>query len=240
MFLGISPHGDLFFTSNFHIVPIPAWSFLVVPQAWSLGVEITFYLLAPLLVRKSVPFQVGLIVASIAARLFFRLYFKLYDDPWSYRFFPFELSFFLIGSIAYRSYALHRMLYETIASRFGWTRWLFFLFLLSYTPIFGESNRGLQVFIPLSLALPFFFVATKSSSFDKFCGELSYPLYLSHNFALSVMHHLVAFVPVWLHGVFFSLGAMAVAYPITRWVDYPVEKFRHSLVRYRRQQEASA
>ena len=180
-----------------------------------------------------------MIGASLALRLFFRFHFNLHDDPWSYRFFPFEISFFLLGSLTYRSYAMRRELYKNIASRFGWLRWPFVLFLMNYSLVCGELSRGYPVFIALTVVLPFFFLATKTSAFDKFCGELSYPLYLSHLLTLSFLAHLSGFVPGWLLGLFYSAGAIAVAYPITRWVDYPVERFRHSLARYRRQQGAA-
>ena len=232
MFLGIDPHGNLFFTPDYKTVSLPAWHFLAVPQAWSLGVEITFYLLAPFIVRRSVMLQTGLIALSLALRLFFRFHFHLHDDPWSYRFFPFEIVFFLVGSLSYRSYASHRTLYENFGARYGWTRWIFVLFLCNYSFVCGELSRGFQAFIAMAVLMPFYFVATKKNSFDKFCGELSYPLYLSHVLTLSIVGNWIAPIPGWLLGFYYSLAAIAVACPITLWVDYPVERFRHSLSRY--------
>ena len=236
MFLGVGPHGNLFFTPDFNSVPLPAWHFLIVPPAWSLGLEITFYLLAPFIVRRSVLFHIGLIIVSIALRLFFRFHFKLSEDPWSYRFFPFEIGFFLFGSLCYRAYAARGNFFETLAGRYGWIRWPFLLYLLTYS---GAISRGVPIFLALCLLIPLFFIATKANPVDKFCGELSYPIYLCHYLTLSLMSNWVAFVPNWLQGVYYAAGALAVAVPICLWVDYPVERFRHSLKRYRQQEKAA-
>ena len=45
--------GHLSPTANFHAGPNPqVHSFLIVPPAWTLGVELTFYLIAPLFARR--------------------------------------------------------------------------------------------------------------------------------------------------------------------------------------------
>ena len=54
MFFGLHPRtGTLYFTPDFWYFSVAASQFLLVPQRWSLGVELTFYLLAPLIVRRS-------------------------------------------------------------------------------------------------------------------------------------------------------------------------------------------
>ena len=188
MFLAVGSHGQLYFTTNFKAEPVPAHMFLVVPQAWSLGIEIIFYLLAPLILRRSVFIQIGLILASLALRFSFRYFLNLFHDPWSYRFFPFELAFFLLGSVAYRAYGSRKALYNEASTYIRWLRWPFFFALVNYDYVFGTHERGcLTLFASWFLFLPFFFLATKTSSFDKLLGELSYPLYLSHNLALYLL-----------------------------------------------------
>lgn len=74
---------------------------LFLPQAWSVSLELYFYVLAPWLVRLRSPKIIGLIIISIIARLIG--YSRGLGDFWSYRFFPFEMSFFLAGILIYRS-----------------------------------------------------------------------------------------------------------------------------------------
>ena len=73
---------------------IPLYSFLIIPQAWTVGLELLFYLVAPFIVRRKLKVIFVLIVLSLLIR--FVLVSKGFDyDPWSYRFFPNELVFFL-------------------------------------------------------------------------------------------------------------------------------------------------
>ena len=79
-------------------------SFFFVPQAWSLSVEIAFYIIAPFLVLRSWWLLGLLLLASFGLRVV--LYHRGYDfDPWSYRFFPNELAIFLLGGFSYSLYA---------------------------------------------------------------------------------------------------------------------------------------
>lgn len=72
MFLGISPEtGNLFFTENFREVATPAYRCLLVPQAWTLGLELTFYLLVPFLVKRPTKFLIILVSISIIFRIIF-------------------------------------------------------------------------------------------------------------------------------------------------------------------------
>ena len=79
------PH--LAFTANWTAYkPQPSHLYLV-PQAWSLSIEILVYAIAPFLFRRSIGFLVTVLVVSFAARTY------AYDagfnfDPWDYRFFP--------------------------------------------------------------------------------------------------------------------------------------------------------
>ena len=92
---------ELVFSANFLKSDVVLYPALLVPQAWTLGVELTFYLMAPfILVRKNV--LLLLLVLSIAVRAYL-LYIGLgKSDPWTYRFFPAELALFLLGALAHQ------------------------------------------------------------------------------------------------------------------------------------------
>lgn len=74
---------------------------LLVPQAWTLGVELAFYIVAPfVLVRRKA--LLLLLALSISVRIYL-LYVGLgKSDPWTYRFFPAELALFLLGALAHQ------------------------------------------------------------------------------------------------------------------------------------------
>ena len=110
MFLGINPAtGQLFFTSDFWQTQPPLYTFLLIPQAWSLGLELLFYLLAPWFVRQKSRWLGLWMLLALLLRFYIYNVLALKHDPWTYRFFPTELVFFLAGCLSYRLYRRIRM-----------------------------------------------------------------------------------------------------------------------------------
>lgn len=152
-----------------------------VPQAWTLSLEIYFYLLAPWLVRWPSRALGVLVALLLLARLVAAGGWGLASDPWSYRFFPFELPLFLLGILAYRrfkngsptlplwgiaTYITLLFISPLVASGYPWTVKIFLL-------ILGWA------------LLPGLFTSTRTNATDKTWGELSYPLYISHLLVLA-------------------------------------------------------
>ncbi|HCK23430.1 MAG TPA: acyltransferase [Bacteroides graminisolvens] len=182
MFLGIDiSTGHLFFTENFQNHSPALHQFLLIPQAWTIGVELTFYLLAPFIVRRKL-FLVGiLMLLSLALRLI--LYRSgLNHDPWTYRFFPTELVFFLMGNVSYRIYQkLKNIQIKPLLTK-G-----ILLGLLSCTLLYDRVDGPFKMYVYFLLsilALPFIFRLTKNWKWDAHIGELSYPIYICHIFVL--------------------------------------------------------
>jgi len=134
---------------------------LLVPQAWSLALELYFYALAPFIVRLRTLTLLAIIAASFAARLIAYSY-GLDHDPWTYRFFPFEIAFFLCGILAYRS--------------------------------------GL---VPLS-------------NWDKFIGDLSYPIYINHLLLSHVFRSPLTLV----------IASVVLAAIMVIFIENPLERLR--------------
>lgn len=75
------------------------------PVAWTLGLELTFYLLVPLLMPRP-RLMLGIFIASLGARYVAYHQFSWQGNPdyasiCSYRFFPFEIALFLAGVFAH-------------------------------------------------------------------------------------------------------------------------------------------
>jgi peptidoglycan/LPS O-acetylase OafA/YrhL len=105
MFLRIDwSTGLLEFAKYFGDTKQPLYHFLLVRQAWTLGVELLFYAIAPFIVRRNKKIVFSLIFLSLSLRMILIYKFGLKTDPWSYRFFPTELVFFLLGNISYKIY----------------------------------------------------------------------------------------------------------------------------------------
>lgn len=172
-------HGTLAFTAHYLDVSTPLYAFAPIPQAWSLGLEIYFYLLAPFLVRRGPLFIAAIIAASLVLRMLLQHAFGLSGHPWSFRFFPSEIALFLAGSLGYYVYAskdeAQRRLPKTL---------LFLAAALLFVALAINRWDGMPRLMSLSLlalvivGVPRLFEMTKSIAWDKYLGELSYPLYL--------------------------------------------------------------
>ena len=79
------------------LAPTGLW---IVPQCWTIGVELTFYLIAPLTCR-SVRGTAALFLFGLATRLCLGAFVMPGLDPWFYRFAPAEMMLFASGGLAY-------------------------------------------------------------------------------------------------------------------------------------------
>ncbi len=180
MFVGLDRIGNsFFFTSDFNLTDPKMHGYLLIQPSWTIALEFTFYLMAPLLNRLKAKWLMFLVLIGFFSR--FTMYINgFYNDPWYYRFFPFELSFFVVGILAYRWYAQKKLLLE--GQKVGNLIYaLFFLCLLTISYLPGPYMiKCYFLYLLLSAALPFIFSMTKQNSLDRSIGELSYPLYICH------------------------------------------------------------
>lgn len=98
-------HGHLAYSDDpFRQNGMEVFHFMAIPMAGSLALEIYFYALAPFIVRRPVRQIAAIAALSFAARVAAAIV-GATADPLSYRFFPFELSTFLLGVLAYKAWA---------------------------------------------------------------------------------------------------------------------------------------
>lgn len=209
MFLGLdTTTGNLFFTSNFWKTSPQLYNFLFLPQAWSIGIEIAFYIIAPFLVRKKLMIIIPLILLSLFLRVIL-IYNGLDFDPWSYRFFPTELAFFLMGIVNYHMYkSLEKREVKPVFLKFAWSGILFFTLFYNFLPIPG---KGIIYIITFFFTLPFVFILTKNWKWDRYIGDLSYPIYISHLFVLKFV---IAFKFQMFGGLGFGLTVFTIIFSI--------------------------
>jgi peptidoglycan/LPS O-acetylase OafA/YrhL len=236
VFLGINPaDGHLFFTSDFALTNPKVYRFLFVPQAWSMALELMFYIFAPFILKKGFKPITVLITASLLLRCVLFNAYDLSQDPWTYRFFPTELVFFLLGYVSYRVYLYsQRMQISQIADRLILFIMIVFTLTYSFIPVFTIpyipfSSNQIVYFGAITLSIPFIFNFLKRNSIDKYIGELSYPIYVSHFFVLTCCHlqsYMLlksAYVVVLLTIIF--------SYILNLVLTKPIEEYRQSRLR---------
>lgn len=214
----------------------------LVPPAWTLGVEITFYILAPLIVRQRLGFLIALLGVSGALRFAAYLEFRVGAEGtfWAYQFFPFELALFLAGVLAFR---LYQRIKETEAGR--WLGFslipgivLFQIIQKIVTTSLPGSNLALVSFwivsfAYLAAAMPFLFRDTRMSTLDTRIGALSYPLYLVHFPLFQFYSGLVdggdSPLSRAIRSIVVLLVSLALASALARFVESKVDRRRHRL-----------
>jgi len=158
---------------------------------WTLGAEMTFYLLAPWLLR-SVPLALAALVGSLAVRIV--VFFVVSPHPsspqeyiiWSYFFLPSTFMFFMLGHLARRV-----PYFRTAGPRPAFAILIAAVWFVSRNH-WGPADDWFRIndyvaAVLFSLALPGIFEATKNNRVSNWLGDLTYPLYLTHDMTMSAL-----------------------------------------------------
>jgi peptidoglycan/LPS O-acetylase OafA/YrhL len=236
MFLGISGN-ELQIVSDFKHSDILLYRGILVGQAWTLGVELSFYLIAPVVVRSK-KLLFGLLAISAAIKIYLFATGISSNDPWGCRFFPSELSFFLLGVIS-NQYLLpfwkkHVLMqpkanyprYATIFASFVLMTFLLLPFDRTFTiPL---------LFAMIFIILPLTFIYQNDSPFDRSIGELSYPIYIGHMVAIRavtvILNKWNVFDPLIITSLNVAV-ALIFAYFLNELLSKPIEKYRKRVAR---------
>jgi len=199
----------------------PVFAALAVPQAWSLGTELTFYGLAPFLLKLRSRWLSVVVAVALAAKAATLAQLPVDRwDPFSYRFFPFELAYFCLGAIGYR--CCER--FVLVATRLGsLARPL--AYLLAVATVLGNRHELITfALFPVIAAciIPFVFVATSRIAVDRSIGDLSYPFYIFHWLLYDVSATAVRVV-VGGNNQQLALWVAAVATALLSWVIVELE-----------------
>jgi peptidoglycan/LPS O-acetylase OafA/YrhL len=234
MFMFPSSDG-LRFTSDFWTHSETLWSpFHSMPQAWTLPVEMLFYAIAPFVV-KSPARLMGIFIMSMIVRYFVYAHISA-NDPWTYRFFPSEAAFFCAGALAFHVYGVIKQF--RASRKIGF---IFFVAIILYITNFNRvpvliantflfSGGLLQFYGVVLMALPFVFHLTRDNRLDRWLGEMSYPIYLTHLFVIngaSYLPHLSASLystyPT-MQIYFIVLNTLVISAAINLVVQTPIER----------------
>lgn len=224
---GLSLFGAKFFQNDF----------MIVGQAWSIGMELIFYILAPYFVLRIRNILIVLTL-SIIVRVFFQWQSSSFPPlVWGYWFFPSTISFFCLGCLGY-------FLFKKI-SCFRWAKMVGFVlygilltwFVLSLKKggilYEGSSYDSLShwiFYLCMATCIPFIFLITKNSYFDRLLGELSYPLYLVHGFVIGILFAVGAMPRgSLLSEVIIIVCAVGVSGLIYIFIDGPVDHYRKKI-----------
>lgn len=192
--------------------------YLLIWPVWSVGVELWFYLFAPMLVRIKTVFIVLLAAASLTLRLWMD-----WKHPWiTYYFFPAALCFFLYGMLAHRFWS--SAMFKRIATpQRVWAIagcGLAMLMLREFIPFYRNYSGG--IYAVTVVCLPFIFEAFKGVELDRWVGNMSYPFYLFHTAIIQGAKDFVG-----SHSTLVMLVlTLAVSFVVNYFVEEPLESYR--------------
>lgn len=214
---------------------IPFAAFEVLVQAWTLAPELLFYFLAPFLLSRG---TLGIAVIATLS-LYLKFWLEGKGANWTTLFFPCELGFFLLGTLAYRIYERYikhrddRLLPLAVAAVLSVA--VLYLSIVWYKlPAhfhYGLDDRiqRLAYMLIVAASLPFIFKVSRHSKIDRAIGELSYPIYLVHILILEMLDY------IYVESGYVSVTALGIsilaAIPIARYIEVPTAHLRHRLFR---------
>ena len=192
-------------------------------QAWSIGAEIWFYLLAPFLVRKPIWKILLAVIVSLGIQY-------IYKNVWNrdpYWLWPAQFWLFLLGVLIYRAKGLlpvHR----------GATRPLGFLaiavtiYLVVLGPLLGHKISVWSLYAFMIVLVPSLFNLTKFSSLDRLCGDLSYPIYIVHmlvqNVSVVFRKRMPMDDPQFM--IFVITATIIASLVLVHYIEAPIERWR--------------
>ena len=208
----------------------PATDLVVVPVAWSISIELFFYAIVPFLVKLQSKYLISIAFLSLSAKYLF-LNLGSNQDPWTYRFLPFELSFFLIGMLISRfrvSYVHLQKESKLLSATWALAAVSWYLFSVHLADHLILSRE----FVLLSgclLILSGVMLVNKSRVLRKM-GDLSYPIYLSHVLIASQLPRLFDWLSLSTHvNWMLTLIVTVVLSYLLIIITTPVEKLRSKI-----------
>jgi peptidoglycan/LPS O-acetylase OafA/YrhL len=168
-------------------------SLTVVSQAWTLGIEVIFYLIAPILAFIGWRAVVGSLIVSLGIKVAI-IAMGLGATSWGRNFVLAEIVYFMLGMVAF---SLYKSLRHSLPDRkyfipliplsavllIGYERGFSSLYYVNQKLI--DVTLDPLFFVAMTLIVPFLFHATDGRKWDALLGDLSYPIYITHLLSLN-------------------------------------------------------
>ncbi len=208
-------------------------AYLILPPIWTVSLELMFYLLCPLLLKLQTRWLIVLALAGIAARM------AAYElgassSLWTDTFFPFELSFFIAGTLAFRAYSRDRYFRSravAIVPYIAVAVTPLLTALQPLSPVYGlpDYYYSMAMIAVVAICLPTTFNYFRRSRLDAVIGELSYPLYVIHYIFVELFIPIPGLPAPAATVALIVILSLAHAALLNWFVQRPVDAFRHAV-----------
>jgi peptidoglycan/LPS O-acetylase OafA/YrhL len=208
---------------NLAIVPLyfqgpPWWTCTLIPQAWSLALELMFYLVVPLLAVRLWP------VTALAAAYSFWVYGQAYlgiinTDWFGFRQLPGTLFIFIAGM------AFARPGVGWIVYRWGvWVMSLVLWGVLLHVPHLYALGTNKEIVAGVAFGIPALAITRKlpSTPWDRLAGDLSYGVYLNHFLVVLLVQAGIGQAPSWPALLAVCAGSVGLSLSTFRTIELPI------------------
>ena len=190
------------------------YTFLLNPPAFSISIEMIFYLMAPFILRSLKRVWIYFFIGVLYS--YYVVLSGNINVIYQYHLFPSSFIYFALGALAWY-YSKNKVFVLT-------EKKLLFIFISCLALMFCYTLFSMIIIICFTILLPRLFELTKNSKTDRLIGELSYPLYIIH---YPVLFYLwgIGIKPVYLGIICFSI-TLVLSVIIHYLVEKPIDKIR--------------
>lgn len=211
--------------------------YLLVQQAWTLQIELLFYVIAPYLNQLSKKIFIVFFLVYVVSFFGFIAPLHLLPPNLGYIFLN-NLVFFLLGMMSYRF--LYSWL-QTKKMHFSVTRGVFIfliLYLLLYHvisfkyQIFNVSLNDILYYSIFLFSMPFIFLQTSVSVIDSYIGKFSYPVYITHFIVIKLLSNISLFKQdsniktILIITLTFFISLLAI-----KFIEIPIDRIRQKRIK---------
>lgn len=214
-----------------------AAGYLVLYQGWSLQIELLFYLVSPfiLLLRKNV-FAFTVFYATLIYGIV--LPFSHFSENNLTLKFAGYLFYFLLGICSYKY--IFKIIENAKPTKTYVVLFITTILYISFYQIIPGKILNYPFYINIyyyiyfATVIPYIFSLTKNNRFDRFLGDLSYPVYISH---LIFVKTLLSFphphIPLF-NTLFVAATTIIFSIIVVKYFQEPIDRFRYKITEARR------
>ena len=201
----------------------------LVPQAWTLAVELSFYLFAPFIVRAKTGPLVFLCAFGFVVRIGLWMWEPVETGSLNYFWFPLQLPFFLLGILSYRWMRVCGLAWKSSGGIWG-SRVLMLGLLFGYGLLPDGWDQAISCAL-LAVLMPGLFAG--EGRWQRWVGELSYPVYVVHilmKWMILASQGVERTGQTEVSGLWLLVGSMLAAALIEKALGGPLERWRQARV----------
>ena len=200
--------------------------YVLISQAWSISIEIMFYLLVPYLtkIKNNVLILLTCFLFLLKALFFI---FVTHKYPFYNQVFIFALPLFFVGMLLIR----YINIFEKVKNNqfLIYTACVFAFFMTFATPhlkeiIYFKIVDSFNLVLIVGI-LPFVFLITKYNKLDRYIGLYSYPIYLWHLILLKIFSK--NFTSLGARAIVFGVLLFGLSFLSVHFIDEKINKFRY-------------